>query len=178
MLKKRFMENKYRRMNILIALCTIIMILISSLFIIFNRTDTTKNEITGTIETFHHKEEKWWDFIFQFTPNLRIQLKDERQFEAFFAYEYIDPSLYSALVKNTEITIIYNKHNRILGIMYNNKTYLDDTTVLEAQIQNDKKIRIGATCMIILTMVASPICFYINNKKYKNFCKNYKPYTY
>lgn len=177
MLKRRFMANRYARINLLIGLCLLFAWFCCFLWGVFgfNRFNKDVKDITGYIEKWKHYEETWTDCIDPYSPGpyFTILLDNGEWFQTIgTSYKNIDDTLYSNLVTRSKITVTFNSHNHILGIQYNGKTYIDSNHVL-SQIENEEKIeKIVLICVVISAFVIAIVCFYINDKRYKSFCEN------
>ena len=152
-------KNKFVGYNILISLSMFLSVLFGLIGTFSYETPKNINISTGTIENYKHNEAKWYDIILGGSrrSSLNITLKDETFYTATgISYDKIDKIIYDHLDVGNEITIIYEDRgilspSQILGIEYNDITYLDVEAVLKEYNDNDKIWKtIGPIFIIII----------------------------
>ena len=116
-------------------------------------------------------ETEWYDYIFgTIGSHFKVTFADDSFYEApGINYKNIDDTLFSNLSVGDELTVIYHDRwsgtNRIYGIEYNGKSYMNTEAVF-AQMKNEKKttLIIGSVFLGALTTVAC-VLIVVNYKK-------------
>ncbi len=167
--------------NILITMMYILLAFMIVLNMFIYSHPSELQTVTGTVTDFKEHKVDWIDRLSNVISAicggdssqgsyLKIRFADDTYFEAEKrSYNYIDAALYSDFIVGDEITIVYasegrNGKNRIYGIEYRGKTYLNAEEVLS---DLDKKQKIAyIVCPILLAVVSATACgLYILNFK-------------
>ncbi len=133
---------------------------------------------TGTVKKFSYQDKIWLDWILQSTDGDTMQLTftDGSYYKVSgICYDGIDRRLFFELKKGEELTIIYTKRSgadRIYGITYQGKSYLDADAMVKKLAEEERKLDIaGWIGLGVTTAVALPL--FLLNEKYKKRNDNF-----
>ena len=103
--------SRYAAINILIAIISLTIIIITMSSMLAYRNPSNLEETTGTVAKFEWRERDWLDSVANTpAPYFRVWFTDDSYYEATgICYDNIDKKLFEALADGDEITLTYSK---------------------------------------------------------------------